>query len=247
MLKWAMVETRPYKPLILFIDLQAVYCAPPSAEEAAMMERQGAYVPTPAETNAVDDMIEGCNALAELLRGKVKIGWAAMVLNFQNRFKVEHSLEEFRKLLVKPGNTLSDFYKAQPKDGDVFVAKSENSALSNPTFMEMLEKEGYTHIYIGGCQKTECALSTALKQSVWEMFERAAHRIETVMISDLSMDTHSSKNQFRPLPDAARTQARVEQCGIRTVTTPELLAEINANLGRPVIIPAIAPDDRYET
>ncbi len=247
MLKWVMIETRPYKPLILFIDLQNLYCAPPSAEEAALMKSGNAYVPTAQDIKGVDDMVDGCNTLADLMRGKVKIGWAAMVLDFENRLKIGDNLEEFRKLLVRPGNTLFDFYKAQPKDGDLFVAKSENSALSNPTFMQLLEKEGYTHIYIAGCQKTECALSTALKQSIEQVFQKTARGIEMVMISDLSMDTHSSKNMFRPLPDAAATQTRVEQCGIRTVTTPQLMAEVNANLGRPVAIPKTAPDQDYKT
>ncbi|MBY0428447.1 MAG: hypothetical protein K2Q32_04420 [Alphaproteobacteria bacterium] len=223
---------RPYKPLVMFIDIQRLYAAPPTPDEVTLLEKYSAHIPTDDEIKRVQDIIIGCNQLADYLRGSVKIGWAAMAP--KTSFLVTQSVDEFRILLVSNGHNQLDFYMADPKDGDLMVAKTKNSVMSNPEFMMRLQQEGYTHIYFAGFQATECALSGALKDAVWEMFEEAAHHIQTAIISDLSADTFAGKSTFRPMPDTQVVQEKMLRLGARLVTTHECLAEIQSNLGRPV-------------
>jgi hypothetical protein len=89
-------------------------------------------------------------------------------------------------------------------------------------------------VYFGGFQTTECALSSALKDAVWEMFEEAAAHIQTAIISDLSADTYAGKGVFRPMPSAAAIREKALRFGARLITVNELQSEITANLGRPI-------------
>lgn len=228
--KWGMSQ-RPYKPLVMFIDIQALYAAPPSAAEIELLQKHGAYLPTPQEIKTVEDIIDGCNALADTLRGKVLIGWAAMAP--KTSFLVTDKLAEFKVLLTSNGHTLNDFYRAEPRDGDVFVAKTQNSVMSNPEFMKFLEDGQYTHLYVGGFQTTKCALDSVLKTAVQEMFKETAANVQTAIISDLSTDTYAGNGSFRPMPSADEVQAEAKRFGARLITMNELQSEITASLGRP--------------